>query len=352
MKVVEVETLKNYKIFIGNDLIFKLKELLELSNLNGKLLIITDENIYKIYGSKFFKYFHEYEYALHVVKPGEENKNIEEAKIIYEKMIARNLDRNTLIVALGGGMVGDLAGFVSATYMRGIKYIQIPTTLLAQVDSSVGGKVAVNFGGYKNLIGSFYQPDMVLMDTNFLKTLSREEFISGVGEIIKYGFIQDYILLEYIEDNISDMTNYNNTVIEKIILSSVKIKKNIVEIDENESSTRMLLNFGHTIGHGIESLNEFKKYKHGISVMIGMFYESKLAFNRGLISREFMNEIEKIISKFIDIPIFTNSEINEILEKLKKDKKNKNGRPVVILPQGKGKVKVFYDVEYSDIKKR
>ena len=173
MNVIEVSTSKKYKIFIGSKVILNLRELLESNNLNGKLFIITDENIYRIYGSKLFKFFHEFEYTLHVIKPGEENKNIEEAKIIYEKMLNRNLDRNTLIVALGGGVVGALAGFVSATYMRGTKYIQLPTTLLSQVDSSVGGKVAVNFNGYKNLIGSFYQPDMVLMDVDFLRTLNK-----------------------------------------------------------------------------------------------------------------------------------------------------------------------------------
>lgn len=351
MRIIKINSSKEYNIYINKNAIYKFVNLMEKSEIQGRLFIITDENIYRIYGSKIFKYFYKFEYTLHIIKPSEKSKSIEESKKIYRRLIENNFGRDTIIIALGGGVVGDLAGFIGSTYMRGIKFIQIPTTLLSQVDSSVGGKVAVNFDGYKNIIGSFYHPNFVISDIAFLNSLELEEYLSGLGEVIKYGLIKDYSFLTFINENIKSILERDESYIYQIVVKSISIKKEIVELDEKEMGLRMILNFGHTIGHGIECLYDFSKYKHGIAILIGMYYESKIAYNRKLIKKDYMKEIFMTIKNIISIPEFTDEEIVEIIRKVKKDKKNRNGKLNLPLPIDRGKVKIYTDIELMEIEK-
>jgi len=276
----------------------------------------------------------------YIIPAGENSKSLEMAKSVYDKLLREKFDRHSLIIGFGGGVVGDLAGFVAATYMRGINLIQIPTTLLSQVDSSVGGKVGVNFNNIKNIIGSFYQPNKVIIDIDTLNTLSERDIKSGLAEIIKYGIISDYKLLNVI-DNINDISNMDSKLIKLLIKRSLEIKKNIVKEDTFEKGKRKILNFGHTIGHGIESLDNFKRFRHGEAVALGMLSEAYISKELGFISTEYYQEIKKIVKKITQDNIFTQREKEVIMENIKLDKKNMDENIVFILPISHGKVKIY-----------
>ena len=236
-----------------------------------KLCIVSDSNVAPLYakyvedqlsktGNKIFTY---------VFEAGEANKNLDTVEDVYEFLIKNHFDRKDMLVALGGGVVGDLTGFTAATYLRGISFIQVPTSLLAQVDSSIGGKTGVDFRAYKNMVGAFYQPKLVYMNISVLKSLSDRLFNSGFGEIIKHGLIKDAAYYEWLRDNISNIKNRNSDALEQMIYVSCNIKREVVEKDPKEKGDRALLNYGHTLGHAIEKLMDFKLY-HGECVKLGM----------------------------------------------------------------------------------
>ena len=236
-----------------------------------KLCIVSDSNVAPLYakyvedqlsktGNKVFTY---------VFEAGEANKNLDTVEDVYEFLIKNHFDRKDMLVALGGGVVGDLTGFTAATYLRGISFIQVPTSLLAQVDSSIGGKTGVDFRAYKNMVGAFYQPKLVYMNISVLKSLSDRLFNSGFGEIIKHGLIKDAAYYKWLRDNISNIKNRNSDALEQMIYVSCNIKREVVEKDPKEKGDRALLNFGHTLGHAIEKLMNFKLY-HGECVTLGM----------------------------------------------------------------------------------
>ncbi len=318
--------------------------------LKEDFLIITDSNIYNIYKREINSIIGESDRIL-ILNPGEDSKSLEELSNIYEVLLKLNISRDGYIIGLGGGVVGDISGFAAATYKRGIKYIQIPTTLLAQVDSSVGGKTAIDFKGYKNLIGAFYFPEKVYIQTDFINSLKDREIISGLGEILKYGLIYDYSIFLKIKNNIKRIFNKDLDIIEKLIRKSVEIKSEIVEKDKLDTGIRRILNFGHTIGHAIESYYDYSQYTHGEAVIKGMIYESRISYNRGIISEEYMNEIEENLKPLVKRVIYTEAMIDELINYMYNDKKNKDGKIVFILPTGKAEVDVFYDVTEIEIKK-
>ena len=236
-----------------------------------KLCIVSDSNVAPLYakhieeqllktGNKVFTF---------VFEAGEANKNLDTVEDVYEFLIKNHFDRKDMLVALGGGVVGDLTGFTAATYLRGISFIQVPTSLLAQVDSSIGGKTGVDFRAYKNMVGAFYQPKLVYMNISVLKSLSDRLFNSGFGEIIKHGLIKDAAYYEWLRDNISNIKSRNSDALEQMIYVSCNIKREVVEKDPKEKGDRALLNYGHTLGHAIEKLMDFKLY-HGECVTLGM----------------------------------------------------------------------------------
>jgi len=324
---------RSYDIWIGKGI---LKEIDFSKFKANKYGIITDSNVRKLYGEGLQKLIRSQglEVELFDFPAGEDSKNWEIAGKIGRELIKKEFDRYSMIIAIGGGVVGDLAGFIASFYKRGIGYIQIPTTLLAQVDSSIGGKTGVNIPEGKNLFGTFYQPKAVFIDIEFLKTLPEEEIRNGLAEIIKYGMIQDSELFEYLEKNYSDRTDEFYL---RIIKSSCQIKTKIVGQDEKEEELRKILNYGHTIGHAIESAQGYE-VSHGRAIALGMVYEGKILHKLGLLNEEDLNKQNQLI-KNIGLPIVYEGLPGDLIEIMKKDKKVKSGEIYFVLPIKIGEVK-------------
>lgn len=313
---------------------------LELEKLKmDKTIFITDKNVYKIYKDSLASY----KDRIIIINPGEENKNIDTLQFIYESLIRLKADRNTIIVTFGGGVVGDIGGYASATFKRGTEYIQIPTTLLSQTDSSIGGKTAIDFNGYKNLIGAFHFPKVSLIDINILKTLDRRQLICGFGEVLKYGLIYEYEFFLYCIDNKGNILNGDLKKLKDIVKRSVEIKAKIVDEDKYDNGIRRNLNFGHTVGHGIESSYEYGRYNHGESVIIGIIIESFIGYKRGLIDEDYYREIYEFLIDLVDIDFEMDSD--KIIGFIREDKKNIDGNINMVLPNGRGRVDVFNVLE-------
>ena len=340
MKTIRVNLSANsYNIHIDKGLLERIGDILVKEKTPCKTLLITDKNIEKIYGSIVMESLKRNKFDVRLVslKPGEEQKTLETALTLYDECFDHKLDRNALIVALGGGVVGDISGFVAATFMRGIPFVQIPTSLLAQVDSSIGGKVAVNHPKGKNMIGSFYQPQAVFIDTETLSTLPAPELVAGLVEVIKYGVIKDTELFEYIEKSLYDILQLNHNALLKIIATSCQIKANVVEEDEKERHLRAILNYGHTIGHAVETVTNYKKYRHGEAVAIGMLYAARIAIDMGLTDNTVFERQLSLIKR-LGLPLHTGLNPEEIVKTLYADKKVIAGRLRFILPTKIGEV--------------
>ncbi|HHX60734.1 MAG TPA: 3-dehydroquinate synthase [Epulopiscium sp.] len=309
----------------------------EIGCLGNKICIITDDNVDPLYGdiveNEFLKL------GGRVIKysflPGEDSKNLEIVEKIYSKCLENQFDRQSVIVALGGGIVGDVAGFVASSYMRGIKFIQIPTTLLAQNDSSVGGKVGVNYKNHKNMIGAFYQPQMVYMNTGVLSTLSRREFASGMSEIIKHGLIRDESFYNYLINNVNLIKAIDHNTISYMNYTSCSIKGDVVSQDEKEGSIRKILNFGHTIGHAIETLSHFE-YLHGEGVSLGMVAAAYISRERNMLTDAEFSSILNMLHLY-NLPTKLSGVLPEdIYNQLFYDKKVSKNTLIFILLKGIG----------------
>lgn len=340
MRTIRVNLSSNsYTISIDKGLLKKVGDILVNEKKPCKTLLITDKNIEQIYGNIVSEGLKRnmFDVRLISLKPGEEQKTFETAMSLYDACFDHKLDRNSLIVALGGGVVGDISGFVAATFMRGIPFIQIPTSLLAQVDSSIGGKVAVNHPKGKNMIGSFYQPMSVFIDTDTLSTLPDAELVAGLMEVIKYGVIRDAELFEFIEKSLYDILHLSHDALLKIITASCRIKAHVVEEDEKEKHLRAILNYGHTIGHAIETVTNYQKYRHGEAVAIGMLYAARIAVDMGLTDTTVFERQHALIKK-LGLPVQTGLRPEDIIKTLYADKKVIAGRLRFILPTKIGEV--------------
>jgi 3-dehydroquinate synthase len=283
------------------------------------------------------------------VPDGEEYKSLDTAGRMFQELTECFAERNTPILALGGGVIGDLAGFVASTYMRGVPFIQIPTTLLAQVDSSIGGKVAVDHGKLKNKIGAFYQPKLVISDTTTLKTLPQKEFANGMAEVIKSAVIRDRSFFNFIRENLAAITKLENDIIEETVFRAASIKASVVMQDERDTGLRNILNFGHTIGHAVESVSRFK-ISHGQAVAIGMIAEAKISLKMGTLKKNELNEIEDLIS-YCGLPTrLSELDKDSILQAIQHDKKVTNGKIRFALPRNIGDVYVTDEVEPAVIR--
>lgn len=340
MKTIRVNLSDDsYNIFIDKGILKGIGDMLAKEKQPCKTLLITDKNIDRIYSHIVTESLaqHGFRVKSFTLTPGEDQKSLETAMILYEACFDHKLDRSSLIVALGGGVAGDMSGFVAATFMRGIPFIQIPTSLLAQVDSSIGGKVAVNHPRGKNMIGSFYQPLAVFIDTETLSTLPAIELVTGLVEVIKYGVIKDAELFEYIEKSLYDILQLDQKALLKIIATSCQIKADIVAEDEKEKHVRAILNYGHTIGHAIEALTHYKKYRHGEAVAIGMLYAARIAVEMGLTgSTVFERQLSLV--KRLGLPLSTGLKPKDIIKTLYLDKKAVSGKLRFVLPTGIGEV--------------
>ncbi|MGI6113591.1 MAG: 3-dehydroquinate synthase [Mahellales bacterium] len=330
------------------DIVSELKKVVD----TRKIMVVSDDNVLGIYSKAIKKAIGPYFNAQYVsIPPGEQSKSLEQAQILYTKALEFGLDRGSVIVALGGGVVGDLAGFVASTYMRGIPYVQIPTSLLAQVDSSVGGKVAVNHPQAKNVIGNFYQPKLVYIDGSTLSTLPSRQLSSGLAEVIKYGIIYDSQFLDWLEGHIEDIMALNRDAVIHCLKRCCQIKAMVVNQDERETGIRAILNFGHTIGHGVESITGYKEYTHGEAVAVGMIYASKIALNMGMIDRGYYNRIKNIIHHAHLPSIIENIDTKALIKAMVKDKKAVDGKITFVLPTAVGRVGIFHDVDRGEIAK-
>lgn len=343
----------SYTIHIKADQLNILGQLLATMDLSNHALVITDNNVQSLYGNKILTELQSagFTVGIYSINPGEQSKSSDEAMAIYTKAIELKLDRKSPIIALGGGVVGDLAGFVAATYLRGVPFIQVPTSLLAQVDSSVGGKVAVNHPLGKNLIGAFYQPKLVFIDTQLLSTLPERELYTGLAEVIKYGIIADREFFTYLIKNHEALLNRENDAVTNIISRSCSIKADVVGKDEHETGMRAILNFGHTIGHAIEAYTGYKKYNHGEAVAIGMHGAVLISYQLGLCSKQTVDEVRTAISIF-KLPLKAEDcPAEAILPLLTRDKKAVNGKINWVLLNAIGEVLIVNDVSEAVIRK-
>lgn len=326
-----------------------LGDALEEINAPKKLLIVTDTNVEKLYADEVRSVLEccGYGVSVYAFEAGERNKNMESILGICSACVENKLDRNSMIIALGGGVVGDMAGFAAAIYMRGIRFVQVPTTLLAQSDSSVGGKTGIDFENGKNLLGAFHQPKLVYINVNTLKTLPEEQILSGMGEVIKHGLIRDAEFFDYLFGNSEKIKSLDTETLIYMTKINCKIKSDVVMNDERETGLRAILNFGHTIGHAVEAGCDFSK-THGECVCIGMKGAEYIAYKRGMTDIGLLNETEEILEKYG----FRSTEIpsGEIIwELMQKDKKKLDGALKFILPAEKGKVVSVKDVSREEI---
>lgn len=327
MRILSVDTKDStYPIYIENSFDGLIDSFKKAGLTNKKACIITDSNVSKIYLEEVYEILKpEFKEVLYFeFEAGENSKNLDTITKFYSFFVENYLDRSSVLVALGGGVVGDMCGFAAATYMRGIDFVQIPTTLLSQVDSSVGGKTGIDFLGNKNMVGAFYQPKFVYINSSTLRTLPYREVAAGIAEAIKYGYIIDREFLSFFELNKEKIKNLDNDALNEVIYRSCSAKAMVVGQDEKELGLRAILNFGHTFGHAIESLSNFSML-HGECVGIGLICGVFFSVEKGFISRGEIARCESLLYYF-DLPIkIRNYSIKEIHKLMFSDKKTKNG---------------------------
>ncbi len=323
MRKIKVNLGKNsYEVHVGSGWLVKTGSLLKEKGLSGKLVIITDPTVNRLFGEALRHTLIQDGFSVNtlLVPEGEEQKSLESAGRLYQELTNCHTERATPVLALGGGVIGDLAGFVAATYMRGVPLVQVPTTLLAQVDSSIGGKVAVDHGQLKNKIGTFYQPKMVVADIDTLQTLPEEELTSGLAEVIKSAAIRNQKFFAFLEDNLDRIKERQPDVLEEVVFQTAGIKAEVVGEDEKDTGVRNILNYGHTVGHAIESASAFS-LKHGRAVAIGMVAAAKIANKMGFLTDTEVDRLANLIERAglpIEIP---NLKLADVMQKMRYDKK-------------------------------
>ncbi len=340
MKKIQVSLKENsYPILIGSGILNQLDMLLGKYQVNKNFLLIIDSNVRKNNPELLKNYIPSNKKKLnsYYLKPGEKSKSYIELNRIYSFLLNNNYGRDTTIIAIGGGVTGDLAGYAAATFMRGVQLIHIPTTLLAAVDSSIGGKTGINFAKKKNMIGAFYQPKFVLTDTELLKTLPKSELTSGFGEIVKYAFLSDEKFFSYVIANYLKIYEYDNEVMQKIIYDSASIKASVVSQDEKESGLRKILNLGHTFAHAFETMLNFR-IKHGEAVDAGVIAALFLSNEIGLLSTNSLSDLLSLPLKMKIPSRLKGLNKEDLFNIMLHDKKNRNQQIKFVLLSGIGKI--------------
>ena len=341
----------SYNIFITDTFTGLAEQIKELGYTpDKKFCIVTDSNVALLYaeavkeelGKVFSNVF------LYTIPAGEEHKNVSTINGIYEFLIQNHFDRQDVLVALGGGVVGDMTGYAAATYLRGIDFIQMPTTLLSQTDSSIGGKTGVDFMQYKNMVGAFYMPKLVYMNLSVLRTLPREQLVSGFGEILKHGLIKDITYFNWLNEHYDEIWMLEYAVLEEMIYISCDIKRGVVERDPKEKGERALLNFGHTIGHAIEKLSDFE-LSHGICVGLGIVAASYLSKEQNNISEQELSMIEETLAHFGLKTRVEGFDADEVLFATKSDKKMVGSQVKFVLLQTPGEAYIYRELTDEQI---
>jgi len=351
---------RSYDVLVGSDILSDLGKIIAGEGWGREVFIVTDPLVNDLYGDKLRRGLKDCRVCTLEVPRGERYKNLKLASKLYDELVRHSAHRDSLIIALGGGVIGDLAGFIAATYMRGINYVQVPTTLLAQVDASIGGKTGVNHPKCKNLIGSFYQPKLVYIDIQTLTTLPARELRTGLAEVVKYGVIKDSDFFKFLEAN-SHHLNTNAfeapdtlraalKVWQTIVAESAKIKARVVEKDETEAGLRMILNFGHTVGHAIETLTRYRAYNHGEAVAMGMVVAARIACRKKMIS---LHSVERITGLLEKLGLPTEIEglpADRIVKALAIDKKVRGGKVQFVIPERIGVVVIRNNIRLGDVR--
>jgi len=336
-----------YAIVIGTGLLENLGRRLRTVTDAKRVMVVSDRRVFGLYGKTAVNSLGAagFEVKTTVFVPGESSKNLKTVSRLYNACLGAKMERGSVVVALGGGVVGDLAGFLAATLLRGVRYVQVPTTLLSQVDSSVGGKVGVNHSSGKNLIGAFYQPDLVLSDLDTLRTLPKREFAAGMAEVVKYGVIRDARFFSFLKENRSAVMKQSPEVMVRMIQRCCRIKADVVTADETESGVRAILNYGHTIGHAIEKVAGYGVYLHGEAVSIGMVAASCIAHTLGMIDQQTIERQRSLLTSF-QLPVALKQEMSHrrILNATHKDKKIIAGKRRFVLPEKVGQVCITHQV--------
>lgn len=338
---------RSYSVHVGAGLLSSVTTMLAGRGLSKDVCIITDRNVARHYLGPLRRQFKEHGFVVEdiLLPPGETQKSLTTANRIFTQLLRAGMGRSVTVVALGGGVIGDLAGFVAATYQRGVKLVQIPTTLLAQVDSAVGGKTAVNHALGKNMIGAFHQPDMVVADIDTLKTLPVREFFCGLGEVVKYGIILDEALFSYVENHLDEVFALKNETLVHVSSRCLSIKAGLVSRDERESGERIVLNCGHTIGHALETAGKYRLLKHGEAVLMGLVAESFIAKELGMLSETEYRRIVALVSR-IPIKVRTSSlKESTILAAMSRDKKSVRTKKRFVLPVRVGETRAVDNVD-------
>jgi 3-dehydroquinate synthase len=341
-----------YDVIVGPGLLAESGYHLKALGFKGKLAIITDATVRGLYANALKQTLLASGFEVTILSgpDSEEEKSLDTAGRLYQELTDMHAERSTPVLAVGGGVIGDLAGFVAATYQRGVPLVQLPTTLLAQADSSLGGKTAVNHGSLKNQVGVFYQPSLTISDTNTLKSLTREQLSDGLCEIIKHAAIRDADLFSYIESNLDQIMAYDDEALETIVHRSVKIKAEVVEKDELDLGLRNILNYGHTVGHAVETVSNFQ-VPHGRAVAIGMVVAAEISNRMGLLNKSTVARVEELLTQAGLLVPVPKMEVDRLIEAMHHDKKIVGGRIKFVLLKSIGEVIVTDDVRLDLVEK-
>lgn len=333
----------SYGILVGAGLLGQVGSLLKAKGFAGKLVVITDPTVDRLYGATLRQGLGDFRVATLFIPEGEEQKSLENASRLYQELTDNYAERGTPVLALGGGVIGDLSGFVAATYLRGVPFIQVPTTLVAQVDSSIGGKTAVDYGRLKNRIGAFHQPKLVISDVEALKKLPEKEMANGLAEVIKTAAIRDEDLFKYLEENIDGIKARDTKVLEKVVSRCAGIKAEVVEKDEHDLGIRAILNYGHTIGHALETVSGFG-IGHGQAVAFGMVIAARISRETGVLDSHNVDRLESLIKRAGLPTAMTGLDVEAMLRAMKHDKKVQNEKVRFVLLKSIGNAFISEDV--------
>jgi 3-dehydroquinate synthase len=339
---------RSYAVTLADGAIERLGERLDELRLPERRFVVSSPVVWRFHGQRVSRALRPDEPIL--VPDGERFKHLQTVSRVYDALIRANADRASTLVTLGGGVIGDMAGYAAATYLRGISLVHVPTTLLAQVDSAIGGKVGVNLAAGKNLIGSFYQPHAVVADPSVLKTLPRREFRAGLYEVVKYGMTSSATLFDRLRTSRDAIFAKEAGVLIDIIAESCRIKAAVVSADERESGPRRILNFGHTAGHALEAVTKYKRYRHGEAVAYGMLVAAQLAASRGALGRHDREALAELIASLGPLPPIADVSTSEMVDAMKHDKKVVAGRLHFVLPTTVGAATVVDDVTESELR--
>lgn len=342
---------RSYRVMIGPGLLAQAGELMARALGAPRAFVVTNPVVHRLHGATLARGLGGLQAEVLLVPPGERHKTLRRAGLLYDHLLARGADRRSAVVAFGGGVIGDLAGFVAATYMRGVPYVQIPTTLLAQVDASVGGKVAVDHPKAKNLIGAFHQPRLVVADTEALGTLPPREYRAGLAEVVKHGVIADPALFAWLEESAAALARREEGAVMHVVARSCEIKADVVRRDEREEGLRAILNYGHTVGHALEAVTGYRVLRHGEAVAIGMVVAARLARGLGMCEQRECQRLERLLEA-LDLPARLPSvPASALLMAMQADKKALGGAPRLVLPRAIGRVEVVSGVRRSALRR-